>query len=47
MNSLLSPFKSDAALAGLLTFGMALALTRRRPGAYSQGAGLANAGAFA
>jgi disulfide bond formation protein DsbB len=24
MNSLLSPFKSDAALAGLLTFGMAL-----------------------
>ena len=30
-----------------LTFGMALALTRRRPGAYSQGAGLANAGAFA
>ena len=30
-----------------LTFGMALALTRRRPGAYSQGSGLANAGAFA
>ncbi|KQW72188.1 cell division protein FtsW [Phenylobacterium sp. Root77] len=30
-----------------LTFGMALALTRRRPGAYSQGEGLAKAGAFA
>ena len=30
-----------------LTFGMALALTRRRPGAYSQREGLAKAGAFA
>ena len=30
-----------------LTLGMALALTRRRPGAYSQGQGLAKAGAFA
>ena len=33
-------------LAICLTLGMALALTRRRPGAYSQGEGLAKAGAF-
>ncbi|MDP3852389.1 putative lipid II flippase FtsW [Phenylobacterium sp.] len=34
-------------LAISLTLGMALALTRRRPGAYSQTEGLAKAGAFA
>jgi cell division protein FtsW len=30
-----------------LTLGMALALTRRRPGAYSANDGLARAGAYA
>ena len=37
-----------AAVAGALDLlGMALALTRRRPGAYSSGDGLSKAGAFA
>ena len=40
-------YGGSSMLAICLTFGMALALTRRRPGAYSQGSGLANAGAFA
>jgi cell division protein FtsW len=34
-------------LAMGLTLGMALALTRRRPGAYSPGEGLAKTSAFA
>jgi cell division protein FtsW len=40
-------YGGSSMLAISLTMGMALALTRRRPGAYSQGQGLANAGAFA
>lgn len=40
-------YGGSSMLAISLTLGMALALTRRRPGAYSTGQGLANAGAFA
>lgn len=40
-------YGGSSMLAMGLTLGMALALTRRRPGAYSQGEGLAKAGAFA
>jgi cell division protein FtsW len=40
-------YGGSSMLAISLTLGMALALTRRRPGAYSQSEGLAKAGAFA
>jgi len=40
-------YGGSSMLAISLTLGMALALTRRRPGAYSQTEGLAKAGAFA
>jgi cell division protein FtsW len=40
-------YGGSSMLAMGLTMGMALALTRRRPGAYSAGEGLAKAGAFA
>jgi len=40
-------YGGSSMLAMGLTLGMALALTRRRPGAYSSGDGLAKAGAFA
>jgi cell division protein FtsW len=40
-------YGGSSMLASGLTLGMALALTRRRPGAYSQADGLAKAGAFA
>jgi cell division protein FtsW len=40
-------YGGSSMLAMGLTLGMALALTRRRPGAYSQHEGLARAGAFA
>jgi cell division protein FtsW len=40
-------YGGSSMLAMGLTLGMALALTRRRPGAYSSGDGLSNAGAFA
>ncbi|MFN3522143.1 MAG: putative lipid II flippase FtsW [Phenylobacterium sp.] len=40
-------YGGSSMLAMGLTLGMALALTRRRPGAYSQADGLAKAGAFA
>lgn len=40
-------YGGSSMLAMGLTLGMALALTRRRPGAYSSGEGLAKAGAFA
>jgi cell division protein FtsW len=39
-------YGGSSMLAMGLTLGMALALTRRRPGAYSQGDGLANSAAF-
>jgi cell division protein FtsW len=40
-------YGGSSMLAMGLTLGMALALTRRRPGAYTPGEGLAKAGAFA
>jgi cell division protein FtsW len=40
-------YGGSSMLAMGLTLGMALALTRRRPGAYTHGEGLAKAGAFA
>ena len=40
-------YGGSSMLAMGLTLGMALALTRRRPGAYDHGEGLAKAGAFA
>jgi cell division protein FtsW len=40
-------YGGSSMLAMGLTLGMALALTRRRPGAYTVGEGLAKAGAFA
>ena len=40
-------YGGSSMLAMGLTLGMALALTRRRPGAYNPGEGLAKAGAFA
>lgn len=40
-------YGGSSMLAMCLTLGMALALTRRRPGAYNQNEGLARAGAFA
>ena len=40
-------YGGSSMLAMGLTLGMALALTRRRPGAYAQSEGLAKAGAFA
>jgi cell division protein FtsW len=40
-------YGGSSMLAMGLTLGMALALTRRRPGAYAPGEGLAKAGAFA
>ncbi|HEY3800515.1 MAG TPA: putative peptidoglycan glycosyltransferase FtsW [Caulobacteraceae bacterium] len=40
-------YGGSSMLAMCLTMGMALALTRRRPGAYAPKAGLAKAGAFA
>jgi cell division protein FtsW len=40
-------YGGSSMLAISLTLGMALAITRRRPGAYSQAEGLAKAGAFA
>jgi cell division protein FtsW len=40
-------YGGSSMLAMGLTLGMALALTRRRPGVYSVGEGLTNAGAFA
>ena len=40
-------YGGSSMLAMGLTLGMALALTRRRPGAYSSGDGLSKAGAFA
>jgi cell division protein FtsW len=40
-------YGGSSMLAMGLTMGMALALTRRRPGAFSQPQGLSPAGAFA
>ena len=40
-------YGGSSMLAMGLTLGMALALTRRRPGAYAAAEGLAKAGAFA
>jgi cell division protein FtsW len=40
-------YGGSSMLAMGLTLGMALALTRRRPGAYTPGEGLSNSGAFA
>jgi cell division protein FtsW len=39
-------YGGSSVLAMGLTMGMALALTRKRPGAYAQGDGMARAGAF-
>jgi cell division protein FtsW len=39
-------YGGSSMLAMGLTLGMALALTRRRPGAYSANEGLAKAGAY-
>jgi cell division protein FtsW len=40
-------YGGSSMLAMGLTLGMALALTRRRPGAYTPGEGVAKSGAFA
>ena len=40
-------YGGSSLMASGLTVGMALALTRRRPGAYAPAEGLAKAGAFA
>ena len=39
-------YGGSSMLAMGLTMGLALALTRRRPGAYAHGEGLAKAGTF-